>query len=157
MNKQALKDQLIHRVQNEIAELEQVCQSSQSLVQGGDLKSDGKYDTRATEAGYLAGAQNKRLEELKLELTMLTEIPVVDYKDQISIGDLITMEHNGQKRLYYLTPTGGGSMLVLEGEAVMVITVFSPLGSEVLGLSQDDNFEIELKGQPREYKVVKVV
>ena len=157
MNKQALKDQLIHRVQNEITELEKVCQSSQNLVQGGDLKSDGKYDTRATEAGYLAGAQNKRLEELKLELTMLTEIPVHDYEDKISIGDLVTMEHNGQKRLYYLTSTGGGNMLVLDGEAVMVITVFSPLGSEVLGLSLNDSFEIEMKGQPREYKVVNVI
>ncbi|MDC0255280.1 hypothetical protein OAK75_10275 [Bacteriovoracales bacterium] len=31
----------------------------------GDIKSDGKYDTRATEAGRLARAQKRRVEELE--------------------------------------------------------------------------------------------
>lgn len=155
MNKQALKTQLINKVQVEITELEKICESAHKLVTGGDLKSDGKYDTRATEAGYLAGAQKKRLEELKIDLTMLNEVPVKPFQKgrDISIGDLVEIEHNGHVRKYYITPTPGGSQIMLEGEAVMVISVFSPLGGEALGLGVGDEFEVDMNGKTRVYKI----
>ena len=44
-------------------------------------------------------------------------------------------------------------MLNIDGEAILVISVFSPIGDEALGHSENETFEIELKDDLREYHI----
>ncbi len=122
------------------------------------MKSDGKYDTRGIEAGYLAGAQLKRVEELKLEIQMLEELPVKNYHadDVVGVGALVDLEINGTVRSYFIATTAGGTILKLDDKAVLVISVFSPIGDAVLGLSVGDEFELETASGARHHKIVKI-
>lgn len=156
--KEIIKKKLLESIDFEMKGLEVASQSSQDLIKSGDLKSDGKYDTRGVEAAYLAGAQMRRVEELKLERQLIEGIPVHTYKKgrEIAIGDLLELEHNGRVRKYYLSSTAGGSMLEVNKEVIVVISVFSPIGTQVIGLLCGDDFVIELSGGSREYRILNV-
>ena len=155
LDKKLILDLLIENLRQELLLLESAAQSTHTLATEADLKSEGKYDTRAIEASYLAGAQQKRVEELKVDIEMLEELECLDSK-KIQLGSLVLLEHKNQIRYYFLTATAGGTMFNSEGEAILVISVFSPIGNEALGLITGDSFEIETPKELRSYKVVEV-
>ena len=43
-----------------------------------------------------------------------------------------------------------------EGDVILVISAFSPIGVEVIGLSIGDTFEVEIQGSTREYTVTAI-
>lgn len=153
--KKKIIDELLAKVRAELTGLEQASQSAKEYVTGGDIKSDGKYDTRGIEAGYLAGAQGRRVEELKLELQMLEEIPIRDFspQDEVAIGSLVDLSFKGQTRKYFIAPTAGGTMLNIDGTPILVISTFSPIGDAVFGTSLGEEFELETPQELRVYKV----
>ncbi|MAX66829.1 MAG: GreA/GreB family elongation factor [Bacteriovoracaceae bacterium] len=155
MLKQRILEQLKDNVQKELNQLKTAYETTKNLVQAGDLKSDGKYDTRATEANYLADGQRQRIHELEQELEILAEVSL-SKQASASIGSLVTIKFNDMVKKYFIAPTAGGTMLKLDDEVVLVISVFSPLGDAVLNLEKNDSFEIELKGEIREYQLLDI-
>ncbi len=154
--KKFIKEQLLNKVNNELMELESSAKSAYDLNTATDLKSEGKYDTRAVEAGYLAGALKKRVDELKLELQLYEEIEVKEFlkTEQVAIGAIIELEYLKKSQKYYLSSTGGGHFIDTDLGSILVISVFSPIGCEVLGLKIGESFEVETPKITREYKVV---
>ncbi len=157
INKKLIIQQLILNFQQELIKVIAAAKSTKDLVTADDLKSEGKYDTRRIEAAYLASAQNKRVEEIKLDIQMLEEIelPQVPSKT-LQLGSLGLISYNNQERYYFLSSTSGGSMLMIEGCAVLVISVFSPIGNEALGLTAGESFEVQTPKEMRLYKVIQV-
>ena len=51
-----------------------------------ESKPEGKYDTRALEASYLAGAQAERLRELRASREFLANLPIKNFGPDDSIG-----------------------------------------------------------------------
>lgn len=155
MEKNKITHALIEQLNSEIAKQKEIVDDSKALQTHQDLKSEGKYDTRAIEAGYLADAQRKRLEELELDLQMLQEIPSEETIN-IQIGSLAELEHAGHTRWYFFSPNCGGTILSIDGVTILVISVFSPLGNEAVGLTINDEFTIETPKEERVYRVVSV-
>lgn len=155
LNKQTILNTLIDNLKKELSEVEAAANSARDLATADDLKSEGKYDTRAIEASYLAGAQAKRVEEIKLDIQMLEETEL-QHSTKLQMGSLALIEHNNQKRYYFLTSTSGGTMLMIDGNPVLVISVFSPIGNEALGLTKGESFEVETPKETRSYKVLDV-
>ncbi|PIP88821.1 MAG: hypothetical protein COW01_09620 [Bdellovibrionales bacterium CG12_big_fil_rev_8_21_14_0_65_38_15] len=153
--KKKIIEELLLKVRTELSALESASKSAKAYVTDGDIKSDGKYDTRGIEAGYLAGAQEKRVEELKLELQMLEEIPIRDFSkgEEVGIGSLVDLTFKGQTRRYFIAPTAGGTMLNIDGTPILVISTFSPIGDAVFGTSLGEEFELETPQELRHYKV----
>ena len=158
MQKKEILKKLIENVQAELKILKAAYDSTHSLMTAPDMKSEGKYDTRGIEAGYLAGAQKVRVSELEGEIGMLEEMNVRELGpgEEVAIGALVELEFNGMVKKYFISPTAGGTMIESNGEAILVISVFSPIGIEVLQLKAGDEFELETKGAPREYKIKSV-
>ena len=156
LDKKLILNKLIENLKTELSAVEDAANSTRALATQEDLKSESKYDTRAIEASYLAGAQQKRVEEIKIDIQMLEEIELQD-SDHLQMGSLALLEHNGQDRYYFLTSTSGGTMLTIESQTVLVISVFSPIGNEALGLKAGDSFEVETPKEMRTYKVLKVL
>lgn len=158
MQKLKILSQLIENVRQELEGLKKAYDSTHSLMTADDMKSEGKYDTRGIEAGYLAGAQKVRVEELEHDLQMLEEIKPREFSEneEVAIGALVELELNGHTKKYFVSPTAGGTMLEADGESILVISVFSPIGAEVLQLKAGDDFELETKGSPREYSIKSV-
>ena len=154
--KQKILNHLIDKVKNDIALAEEASGSTTDYVREGDVKSEGKYDTRAIEAGYLAGAQQRRVEELKLELQLLEEIPAREFSndEEVSIGALVDIKFNNQIRKYFVAPTAGGTMINIDGETVLVISTFSPIGDAVFGTKVGEEFELETPQGTRVYEVM---
>ena len=155
IDKKIILEKLIENLQRELAGIEGAAKSSRDLATQDDLKSEGKYDTRAIEASYLAGAQSKRVEEIKTDIQMLEDIEIQTSK-KLQMGSLALIEHNGNERYYFLTSTSGGTILSIEEQIIMVISVFSPIGNGALGLVAGESFEVETPKELREYKVIKV-
>lgn len=62
--------------------------------------------------------------------------------------------HKDQKRLYFLIPTAGGTLLKVKDDAVLVVSVFSPIGDALMGLKTGDEFEVETPKESRSYQVL---
>lgn len=156
--KQAIHAALLSRVQRDLVEATRAALESSEGAKSESMKSDGKYDTRGIEAGYLASAQLRRVEELKLELQMIEELPKRDFApdEELALGALAQIEHKGMARWYFLSSTAGGTMLNIDEQAVLVISVFSPIGDAALGLKARETFELETPNERREYTVVSV-
>jgi len=158
MSKQTLIDALLARARHDLGKAREAAAAAEDAARDESMKSDGKYDTRGIEAGYLAGAQSRRVEELQLEIQMLEEIPRRDFRadEEVAVGALVDLELNGQVRSYFLATTAGGTVLTLAGRPVLVISVFSPIGDGVLGLTAGDEFELETASGVRHHRVVQV-
>ena len=151
--KQQLLNELLGKMKEELHDLEEAAQANKEFATDQEFKAESKYDTRSLEASYLASAEAKRVEDLKLEIQMLEEIDLKP-SDEISIGSLVELKHQDQVRSYFLIPTAGGTMLKMGDKAVLVVSVFSPLGAEVLGLKIGDQFEVETPKETRSYQVI---
>lgn len=154
--KNLLLQELISRTQKELSELEEAAKANREFATDQEFKAESKYDTRALEASYLASAEARRVEELKLEIQILEEVDVKASAKlgEISIGALVELETAGQRRKYFLIPTAGGTVMSVEGEAVMVVSVFSPLGDAMMGLKSGEEFEVETPKETRSYKII---
>lgn len=154
--KDLLLKELISRSKKELGELEAAAKSHRDFATDQEFKAESKYDTRALEASYLASAEAKRVEELKLEVQILEEVdPEASGKlGEISIGALVKLLHQKQERWYFLIPTAGGTLLKIADETVLVVSVFSPIGDALLGLKAGQQFEVETPKETRVYKVM---
>jgi transcription elongation GreA/GreB family factor len=155
VDKKLILQNLIDNLRHELTELETAANSARAEAIQDDYKAESKYDTRAIEASYLAGAQQKRVEEIKIDIQMLEEIEIKPSL-KIQMGSLVLIEFNNQARLYFLTSTSGGTMLTIDDQLILVISVFSPLGNEALGLSAGESFEVETPKAMRTYKILNV-
>lgn len=152
--KELLLKELLSRAQTELHQLEEAASASRDFATDQEFKAESKYDTRALEASYLASAEAKRVEELKLEVQLLEEVDLKSVHQEVSIGSLVELEHKGQRRRYLLIPTAGGTLLNVRDEAVVVVSVFSPIGDAMLGLKVGDEFEVETPKETRTYKIL---
>jgi hypothetical protein len=129
IDKKKIVETLIEKLNTELIEVESAAKSTKDLATADDLKSEGKYDTRAIEASYLASAQNKRVDEIKLDIQMLEDLAIsIGPATKMQLGSLGLIRCNGQERYYFLSTTSGGSMLMIDEKPILVISVFSPIG-----------------------------
>lgn len=157
IDKKRIVDTLIEKLNAELIEVESAAKSAKDLATADDLKSEGKYDTRAIEASYLASAQNKRVDEIKLDIQMLEDLAIsIEPATKMQLGSLGLIRCNGQERFYFLSTTSGGSMLMIDEKPILVISVFSPIGDAALGHGPGDSFEVETPKEIRQYDVVEV-
>ena len=100
ISKKKIVELLIEKLNSELVEVENAARSARDLATADDLKSEGKYDTRAIEASYLASAQNKRVEEIKLDIQMLEELElhVEAPATRLQLGSLGLISCNRQER-----------------------------------------------------------
>ena len=157
IDKKKIVETLIEKLNTELIEVESAAKSTKDLATADDLKSEGKYDTRAIEASYLASAQNKRVEEIKQDITMLEDLALsIEPATRMQLGSLGLISCNGQERFYFLSTTSGGSMLMIDNHPILVISVFSPIGDAALGHGAGESFEVETPKETREYEVITV-
>lgn len=153
VDKKKILDELKAIAQKDLDQAKSAFNTTKGHATEQEMKAEGKYDTRSIEASYLASAQKKRVDELELEIGLLDEISLNHAPSEVSVGSLVEIELSGLKRLYFISSTSGGTLLNIDGQAILVVSAFSPIGSAAIGLSIGDEFEIESASQTREYRV----
>jgi transcription elongation GreA/GreB family factor len=155
--KQKIVNELRTRFITELEKIEAAASTAKDLATDSELKAEDRFDTRATEAGYLAGAQQRRVEELKGELELIDHIDLsLSNKKMVSIGSLVTLKTSDITKDYFLAPTSGGVLLNIDQRVILVVSTFSPIGKEVISLSKGDRFTVELPSGNREYEIVEI-
>ena len=133
MTKKEVITQLHEQLKETIRVLKSALADSDESASGEETKSEGKYDTRAIEAAYLAEAQAKQLALAEESLATFGRFEPADFEahGEIGPGALVEVEQNGEICFYFLAPTGGGLMTTYLGCEVTVITPDSRLYQEL--------------------------
>lgn len=134
---------VISYLEDDLARNLEVKNASVEYKKSEDFKQESKYDTRAIEAGYLAGALNKRYEENKLELNLLRSFELPNHQDTVQVGHVVCIKENSQEMYYFILPITGGKNINLNHIDIQVISNKSPIGSAILGLAVNDYFDFQ--------------
>jgi len=153
IDKSKIINQLKSKIEQELAKAKEAFETTHGHATANELKAEGKYDTRGVEAGYLAGAQKVRVEELEQELELIEKIEFENPNKIVSVGSLVDIELNENTRTYFISSTSGGTILKINDTPILVISTFSPIGSAAIGLNEGDVFDVEINNDTREYLI----
>lgn len=151
---------LIQAIQAQLeAELALILQAANAAHQGAtheENKAENKYDTRALESAYLAGAQAKRAAQIQETILYfkLLKPKSFDATTPIALTAFVELESDGKKSAFFLADQGGGLSIRHEGRTVLVVGSQSPLAENLLGCKLGDVFEVPTKNGIKEYEVV---
>jgi transcription elongation GreA/GreB family factor len=154
-SKEAVLKGFIEKFKAEHAALIRSAKAAHQAATHEESKAEDRHDTFAIEASYLAAGQAVRVEELDRTIVEFESfLAGTSPHDQIAVGDLVTYECEGATTHAFLAKNGGGTKLTLDGVTVQVISPTSPLGDELMGRKAGEEFELELRGSVRDYRIL---
>lgn len=121
--------------------------------------AENKYDTFSLEASYLAEGQARRVNQCESDLKHFRELLNDDnsVKSVIEIGTFVTLEDEAiVKRHLFLGPSAGGLKVNYNEQEILLITVTSPLGKALMGLSKGDDFELIFGDKEKQYLIINI-
>lgn len=135
MSKPDLIQRILAALKADRKVMEEAAREAHESATGDETRSEGKYDTRAIEAAYLAGAQSEQAAKLAEAIRLFETLDPPDYADDEAIGPgaLVEAEHDGEILFYLLGPAAGGVTVEHEGFECTVLTPDSRLYQELLG------------------------
>jgi hypothetical protein len=134
MSKTELIAEFIEKLRAQVEIMKKALADSSENATGEQTKSEGKYDTRAIEASYLAEAQRQQLNAAQADLGKLENFSPPDFPPEsaISLGSLVETELEGEIFFYLLAPAGGGLNTTYLGCETTLITPDSRLFQQLL-------------------------
>lgn len=157
-HKNEIKSQVLAQLKAQQAILSQAVQIAAEATTHSEAKQEGKYDTRAIEASYLAGAQAERLADLDQKIAKLERLPVVgNESERVKMTSLVCIvdEENG-KRWYMILPGAAGINIALESIDITILSPESKLGMELLGKTLGEEIELAV-GRHSKYITIDAV
>jgi len=109
-------------------------------------------DTDATMA-----ADEAQREEILSEKELYEEISLSDDTGLAQIGSVVKLRYNGKLATYFIAPSGPGNIMKVGDTALIVISVFSTLGSAVLQSKEGDEVIVNMRGMDRLYIVEEII
>ena len=133
---------IIGALEGAIAVLEAQASVARSEATGDESRQESKYDTRAIEAGYLAGAHSKRLLQVVEDLKRYRALAPPTDTDVIDGPSLVALAREGGAIDYFfLGPAAAGLRVTVADHEVLVITPAAPLGRALIGAAAGDETE----------------
>lgn len=135
-----MKDQLVRqitaRLRQQLDTMTEAAKATHAASTGDEGKQEGKYDTRALEASYLAGAQAEQTQALARALHVFEQLELEDFApdDAIAPGALVETELDGTISYFLLTPCAGGIGITHEAGELTTLSPEAPLYQGLLGL-----------------------
>lgn len=155
ISKESILDLILQRSLERLNSAKESYQSALDHSRSDDMKSEGKYDTRAIEAGYLASAKKQRMDELEIEYASLQKVsPTAN--DKISLGSLALLERRGKELWHFFSPASGEKIQIGD-YTIVIISINSPLSMELMGLSEGDSIDFESPQGDEEITILKIL
>lgn len=141
--KQELVRQITARIKQQLHTMTEAAKASNAASTGDEGKAESKYDTRALEASYLAGAQVQQSKALAHSLHVFEQLELDDFSpdDEIGPGALVETELDGDISYYLLTPCAGGISFPHELGELTTLSPEAPLYQKMLGCESGDILE----------------
>ncbi len=74
----------------------------------------------------------------------------------IHIGSLVELENEGRKQYIFITPTLTGQFVMIDMVPVMIVSVFSPMGNEMLDQNAKCTISVKGKHTQKDYYINEV-
>ncbi len=158
MNKKDLVQQLKQILSSELDRTTRSANAAKAGAIHEESRAEGDKDTRATEASYLARGQAMRVADLEEALARVSFMDVRSFgpDDSIGISALVCVENESDERWYFVVPSGAGYTLQAGETNVLSITLNSPLGKELEGKHEGDDFDFKRAGKLEEMVIIDV-
>ena len=158
MNKSVLREQIIARLQSELATQTAAAHLARDEAISEESKPENKYDTHSIEASYLAEGQARLAAEIQDNIAFYQSLPLPEFQpdDTIAIGAIVETESNGRTASYFLGPRAGGLEISSDHRTVLVLTPQSPLGRLLLGRRAGDVVSLPGRGATVRHRVARV-
>lgn len=142
MDKRAVFQAVLAKFRDDLKQQERAAGAARDGATGDEVASEGKYDTRATEASYLARGHAMQFEALIDDLRTLEAYRVPDYEadETIGTGALVEVGFGRAREHYFILPRGGGIFVEFDGTEIAVLNPRSPLAKCLNGLKAGDSF-----------------
>jgi hypothetical protein len=100
--------------------------------------------------------ESPRRTEIESLLTMYRFLPSRTYaaEDPIIPTSLVSLKIRETVSYAFIAPRGGGSITMIDGIPLQVLSPQSPLGEALLGKKTGDRVAVEVRGELREYLIV---
>lgn len=156
INKSELVRHIIDVLEQDLAAISAAAKETYQAATNEESKPENKYDTRALEASYLAGAQAKRVRDLEATLGIFKTLRPKTFSIDHAIEStaLVEVELQGKRSWIFLVPARGSLTVEFGGRSIQVITPQSPLGEGLLGLGVGDVAKIDQGPRQLEYEVL---
>lgn len=150
MDKFALFQAIVARLETELALQTEAAHASRSEATDVDSRAEGKFDMRGQSAAYLASGQARLAGEIAEAIAAYRALPCRPFQqdEALAVGALATLETRGRRSVYFLGPARGGLDLEIEGIPITVITVASSLGRSLLGRRIGETVTLPSRGGP---------
>lgn len=158
MNKHAIVEKIIAALTTELESYARSARAAHAEATDEQNKAENKYDTRGLEASYLAQAQSGQAAEVMQAIHRYESLTVRPFvaEDPIDIGAVVELERNGERTIYFIGPSAGGTEVDCEDRAVLVITPHSPMGQQLVGHRQGERLQIRIGRSSGSYRVAAV-
>ncbi len=147
MNKSALHQQVISRLEDDLQQAQQAALTAYEAATHEENIAENKYDTLGLEASYLATGQARRAAAIRQTLASWKQLVIRAFDPQLGIqlGALIELSDDADRRqCLFLGPDGAAMKLQQDGQAVQVIGPQAPLGQSLLGKQVGDEVTLRL-------------
>ena len=74
----------------------------------------------------------------------------------MDVGAFVELELNGEKAAYFIGPRGGGTEAIHDKREMLVITLESPLGQQLMGRKQGEALKLKLANGQNQCRLMKV-
>ena len=147
---------LIEKLESDFKTLKHAALATYEDATHEESKPENKYDTRALEASYLAGAQAQRVADTA-EILLFCQNLKIRNQNKVGIGALVEVISNEKINYFFYLPTGGGIMIQVDEKIISIISPASPLGKAIHGLEPGDIAEIEMNSIKKLYEIISVI
>ncbi|MSP55790.1 MAG: hypothetical protein EXR69_09345 [Myxococcales bacterium] len=139
--KVAVIEALLAAAREQCAAVERVAAMARDEASGEESRAEGQYDTRATEASYLARGQAERVADLRRTRSWLEGVQAPPC-DSVEVGAMVEVRMRGRNEILFIAPVTAPSVDV-EGWSVRVVAFASPLGGALADAVAGDDLEID--------------
>ena len=159
MTKAEIHQAFVSKLELELERVRVAAKKSYKTATDKEHQAENKYDTFSLESSYLARGQAKRVEELTTALERLRMLPLQEMDDAapIVLGALVRLEaEDGEVRMLFLGPAGGGESLETDEGAITIITSASPIGRVLVGQRTGHEFRFPAGPRGKAFRVAAV-
>lgn len=140
-DKGAVVRALAAAVRERCAAVERVAALARDEASSEETRSEGKYDTRATEASYLARGQAERVDELRRARSWFEDASAAP-SPCVDVGALVELRMRGRDDLLYLAPFAAAPV-EHQRRTIRVLAAQSPLAQVLIGAVAGEEVEGE--------------
>ncbi len=135
LSRQQVVDAIIEALNAQFDRFQGAAANARSLGNDDESRAEDKYDTRSTEANYLADGQSRLAASLLESLATYRGLALPKSAGKIAMGSLVHLSMHDDSVWFFMGPVAGGLEVKCGKVEVTVITPESPIGTQLMGLS----------------------